>query len=138
MTNFCCFFFVYVFVCFFSLLLAQICFDGNITSYWPQGSLVKLPWEIKVPWSKIGLAEWTFVRSGSSKINTLASRGYALSAPVIRDPQFKIIDGATLVLQNASVAHNGTYTLEITLLDSAGKKLVNFTRDMPIGEVQIK
>ena len=127
------------------LLLAQIWFNGNITSYWPHGSLVKLPWEIKFPWSDIVLVEWTFTRSGSAKINTLAIQGLGFSAPVILDPQFWVIDGAILAFQNASSNHNGTYTLAVTLLDSAGgkkssssvvviilgKKRVNFTRDIP-------
>ena len=114
-------FFIFLFV-FIFLLLAQIWFHGNITSHWPHGSLVKLPWEIKFPWSDILLAEWTFTRSGSDKINTLATRGLGVSAPEIRDPQFWIIDGATLVFQNASVDYNGTYTLGVTLLDSASCK----------------
>ena len=151
MTNFCCFPCLYFWGFFIFLLLAQIRFHGNITSYWSHGSLVKLPWEIKFPWSDILLAEWTFTRSGSDKINTLATRGIGFSAPKIRNPQFWIIDEATLVFQNASSKHNGTYTLGVTLLASAGgkkssssvvviilgKKLINFTRDMPDPESEM-
>ena len=130
---------------FFFLLLAQIWFPDDDTTYWPHGSLVKLPWEIKFPWSEIAFVEWLFTGSGSTQINTLAVQSLGALVPVILDPQFWIIDGATLAFQNASRTNNGTYTLKITLMDIAGvnkisssvlviilgKKLVNFTRDMP-------
>ena len=134
-----------MFVCFF-LLLAQIWFPYGNSTDWPPGSTVKLPWEIKFPSSDIGHVQWRFTRSGSNQTNTLAVQNFfGASAPFILDPTFSIIDGATLVFQNASVDYNGTYTLGVTLLKSAGghggtssvlviilgKKLVNFTRDMP-------
>ena len=133
-----------MFVSFF-LLLAQISFHQNITSYWPTGSTVKLPWEIKFPSSNIASVQWSFARSGSSQIKTLAVQQFGASAPFILDPRFIIINGATLVFQNASVDFSGTYTLGVQLLQSAGghrstssvhviilgKKLVNFTGDMP-------
>ena len=116
-----------------------------MTSYWPPGSTVKLPWEIKFPSSDIGYVKWRFTRSGSNQTKTLALQSSTAPAPVILDPTFNIIERATLVFQNASVDHNGTYTLGVTLLASAGgktrsssvvviilgKKLVNFTKDMP-------
>ena len=108
-----------VFLIFF-ILLAQISFpDGNAT-YWLPGSSVKLPWEIKFPSSDIAVVEWSFTSSGSTQVKNLAARGLGDSVPVIYDPTYSIIDGATLVFQNANLSQNGTYSLSVTLTRSAG------------------
>ena len=118
--NFCCEF-VFCF-CFF-ILLAQISFPYGHATYWLPGSSVKLPWEIKFSSSDIFVVQWSFTRSGSTQTKDLAAQ-FLTSAPGILDQTYSIIDGATLVFQNANLSHNGTYTLAVTLRASAGGNTV--------------
>ena len=84
-------------------------------TYWQPGSLVKLPWTYNFPTNDILFVSISFTKSGSDNSVALARgiRGASLIALI--PSKFTIEGQATLVFKNASLAHNGTYSLGVLL-----------------------
>ena len=104
------------------LFLAQISFPLDNVTYWSPGSLVKLPWTYNFPKTQIAFVEMAFIKSGSSTGVTLADGFFGANA-TSKDPSKFTIEGqATLVFKNASIGHNGTYVLAVTLKGGGGQR----------------
>ena len=99
-----------MFLKFVFVYTAEISFDsklGNVT-YWSPGSTVTLPWTHNFGRSDIRLIIWIFSKPGSSE--TLAQDSIVSRRVIIDHSKVDITGQATLVLKNAEIADNGTYT----------------------------
>ena len=82
-------------------------------TYWQPGSLVKLPWTYNFPTNDILFVSINFIESGSNNYVALASGVGAASLTALIPSNFTIEGQATLVFKNASLGHNGTYSLAV-------------------------
>ena len=91
-------------------------------TYWQPGSLVKLPWTYNFTTNDILFVSITFIKSGSDNSVALARgiRGASLIALI--PSKFTIEGQATLVFKNASLGHNGTYSLAVLLKSNISLK----------------
>ena len=95
--------------------LAQISFPLGGVTYWQRGSLAKLPWTYNIPTANILVVEISFMKSGSKITKTLAD-GFRGASPKTLHPRNFTIEGqSTLAFKNASLGHNGTYSLVVSL-----------------------
>ena len=102
------------------LFLAQISFPLENVTYWSPGSLVKLPWTYNFPKTQILAVEISFTETGLSMGVTLAEGFQGANATSKHPSKFTIEGQATLVFKNASLSHNGTYALGITIRGGGG------------------
>ena len=82
-------------------------------TYWQPGSLVKLPWTYNFPTNDIFFVSISFIKSGSNNSVALTDGARGASLTALVPSSFTIEGQATLVFKNASLGHNGTYSLAV-------------------------